>query len=244
MIRRLFAAALLTGCALGLAASVQAQSSPNACPRPDRDKTYSNVPYVPTTCWTTDHGPAAADVVLVFGQGPPTQSPNMLECPSAPYALCFFLGADGENRHQSRQFAAALRGRLHRRHGEVLLRLFPGRRQLRRHERHPEPERLERDGGGLRENSASTAATSRIRACAPLLRPRWGDCKIAPVCKYIREQNPTDASKSLIPGAATISDFSLALKADYNMLKSTPCPSGRYAGCMTAACRFPGGKTP
>ncbi len=50
----------------------------------------------------------------------------------------------------------------------------------------------------------------------------------APVCKAINKNR-------FIPGADTISTFSLALKPDFG-IGQTDCPAAPYAGCMTAPC--------
>ncbi len=82
------------GFALTLAAAAAAQpTGGQACAEPPPcGSKCSNLPYLETNCWTTEYGPAKADIVVVDGKGTPTDSPNMLECPSGPYALCFASG--------------------------------------------------------------------------------------------------------------------------------------------------------
>ncbi len=43
-------------------------------------------PFVENVFWTTEHGPAKADIML--------QSSNMISCTSGTYALCYYAGAD------------------------------------------------------------------------------------------------------------------------------------------------------
>ncbi len=233
-----FAAALCF--VLTLATPVLAQpGGPNACtlPAPCGD-TCSNQPYVETSCWTTQYGPAAADLVLVFGEGPPTQSPNMLECPSGPYALCFYSGpTEKTGTNPNNKVLPCVLDESGTTAKCTCAYFSSGTNYV--------------DINGILNLNAWYET---IQACGKFgehcrniknsklcvnSSPTEGDCKIAPVCKYVREQSPTDAAKSLVPGATTISDFSLALAADYNMKKVTSCASGKYAGCMTAACGKP-----
>lgn len=44
----------------------------------------NNKPFCPNNCWTTEYGPARADIIL----GSQTTSPNMLYCDPATIAYC------------------------------------------------------------------------------------------------------------------------------------------------------------
>jgi hypothetical protein len=87
------------------------------------------------------------------------------------------------------------------------------------------------DGAGCQNLGACGKDGSRA-GCASL--------PAAPVCRYVRDQNPRDASVSLIPGADLVSAFSFAMEEGYRM-GSTTCEPGLYAGCMTAPCYLPAG---
>jgi hypothetical protein len=61
----------------------------------------------------------------------------------------------------------------------------------------------------------------------------------APVCKYVKDQSPSNPQGSLMPKADLISTFSFAMsgKDGSHHLGSIPC-TGLYAGCMTAPCFY------
>jgi hypothetical protein len=233
----------VVGLTLTLAAAAVAQSAGGqACPEPPPcGSKCSNLPYVETNCWTTEYGPAKSDIVVVFGKGTPTDSTNMLECPSGPYALCFASGPrvkTGSNpNNKALPCVVDPSGKTA---SCSCIYFTSGTSYV--------------DINGILNLNAwyeTVAACGKLgERCRNIKNSKscagstTGDCKTAPVCQYVRGQNPADPATSLVPGAAAISAFSLALAADYDMNSVTSCPSGRYAGCMTAACTFPDGKTP
>jgi hypothetical protein len=197
----------------------------------------SNQPFVPTDCWTTPYGPAKADVV-VGG----VKSTNMLYCEGGTYALCFFSGppAPTGTNPKNKPLPCVLDGDIAKCTCQayttgsyfvdingILSRGVYDQTVL----------ACGQDGSGCQN----------ITICGPGPRGKDAKCKSlkpAPVCQYVQGQNPTDPSTSLIPKADLISTFSFAMHGDYR-LGSKSCPSGLYAGCMTAPCFFePGHKSP
>lgn len=216
--------------------------SPNPCPPPSCGSQCANLPYVPTTCWTTPYGPAAADVVQVCGNNPPTTSTNMLKCGAGPYALCFYSGPPEKTgiNPQNNNLPCVVDPS-----GKVAnctcqyyssgVNYIDINGILNLHAYYQ----------AVAECGASGAGCANIANsdfCAA--NPQADNCKEATVCQYVRNQNATNASVSLVPGANTISDFGFKMASSYNMKGVSPCASGRYAGCMTAACTFPNGTAP
>lgn len=223
------------------AAAVEPAMPSAACP----SSTSSG--YEVSNCWTTPYGPAAADVVLVEAPNTsPTKSPNMLQCESGPYALCFYSGppeATGKNCPSS---STCKNNKLPCKVNGVTATCdcqyySSGLNFV--------------DINGIlnlavyQETVAACGATGeRCRNLANEVvckeRSLLSICKEAPVCQYIREQNAKKPESSLVPNADTISDFSFAMAPNYHSTKTTQCPKGLYAGCMTAACTFPNGVAP
>jgi len=224
-------------------------SSEAACPNPPAcGSNCSNTPFAPTDCWTTPYGPAKADVVTSPGT-------NMLYCPAGSYALCFFSGpssptgngcpssskcnnkrlpcvlnADGKSANCTCQFYTAdaqhpyfvdINGILNRGAYDETVQVCGADGSL--------CANLKNCGEGL----------VRCPNPQPCSAPGTGAGCLAPVCKYVQQQNPSDPKVSLIPGAEVISTFSFAMNSTYT-LGTSPC-SGVYAGCMTAPCKFTSG---
>jgi hypothetical protein len=199
------------------------------------------VPYTKTECWTTAHGPAAADVVI-SASGNPMKSTNMLLCDSGPYALCFYSGppdATGINKDNPRMPCVVGKDGTS---AACTCEYFPSGSNfvdingiLNQNAWYETVQQCGHDGAGC-ANMAACGSGSDVTPAS---------CKMpeAKVCGYVRAQNAQQPEKSLVPGYDTISDFSMALATDYNMSKTTDC-EGAYAGCMTAGCRFRPGETP
>lgn len=211
---------------------------PNPAPCGDN---CSNVPYVENRCWTTAHGPAAANVVI-SADGNPQHSTNMLLCGAGPYALCFFSGppvATGFSNKDNNALPCTIE---------------PGADTA--------SCACQYYGAGISYVDINAiinqnAYYQTVQQCGHdgSLCANMADCKNigdpansicsqeAPVCSYVRNQNADNADQSLVPGADTISTFSLAMASDYKMAPTTNCRPGPYLGCMTAPCAFPDGVT-
>lgn len=239
-------AALLPGCstaptedkeAAGAAETTAQAGEP--CPTdPDcaQGDTCSNDPFRPTTCWPTTHGPAAADVV--------TGPSSLLLCSGGTYALCFFSGpkeATGTNAdnpplpcvydeatgHANCTCQAYTSGNYYVAIHDIL-------------------------NEGVYFDTVNTCGSDGHQ-CKNMLNcadPASDECQNAaepPVCQYVNDQDPNNMSVSLMPDADLISTFSFAMSGTPNdpsgnyEFGSTPCDSGLYAGCMTAACDNPNG---
>ncbi len=204
------------------------------CPPSPCGDDCSNQPFIPTRCWTTEYGPAKADIFLAKS--------NFLYCDGGTYALCFFSGPpDKTGKPGDKPFNNALPCTLQ---GDGVAnctcQVYTGGAYfvdinsiLNLYAWYETVAACGADGSGCKN----------IEACGD--KPTAGSCPglhFAPVCKYIREQDPENASVSLIPGADVISAFSLAMNDDYQV-GTSKCPSGEYAGCMTAPCYFQEGAT-
>ena len=214
----------------------------NACPPPTCDDHCKNVPYTEPDCWTTPYGPAAADIILVDGELPPTQSPNMLKCNAGPYALCFYSGppeATGTNSNNNKLPCVVNSGGNSAtctcQYYKSAVNYVDINGILNLHAYQQAVAQCGPTGTGCANitNSSYCAAN-----------PTAAQCQEAAVCQYIRDQNAAKPLQSLVPGADTISDFGFSMASNYNMSGVSPCQDGLYAGCMTAACSFPGGVEP
>ncbi len=227
------------------------QTSPPAlCPYPPPcgDK-CSNTPFVPTDCWTTQYGPAKADVVITENAKlGAVRSTNMLYCSSGSYALCFFSGPPfptgkncqpGSKNCTNKPLPCVLDGD----HANCTCQYYTADAThsyfvdingiLNRGAYQQAVQACGQDGSGC----------ANLKICGPHGKdPRCKKKQQAPVCAYVQNQSPTNASGSLMPDAEVISTFSFAMNSSYK-LGSVPC-SGLYAGCMTAPCKFPAGSSP
>lgn len=218
----------LTACATShqgtKAAAIPAPCSPCA-----EGETCSNYPFYPTDCWTTEHGPARADVV----EGPT----NLLYCDQGAYALCFFSGPPtptGKNPNNP-PLPCVLNGDIASCtcqvytagpsfvdiNGILNLGAYQQTVQL-----------CGQDGSGC-ANLSTCGKDGTNSGCDQLPQ--------APVCQYVQNQNPNDLTVSLMPKADLISTFSMTAMATDYQIGTTPNCEGRYAGCMTAPCFFPEG---
>lgn len=234
----------LVSCTLAAAAQAQVVGAPEPCsPTPKCAPNCKNVPFEQTACWTTPYGPAAADVVLVAEGKKATDSSNMLQCGSGPYALCFFSGppeptgkdpktnqklpcivdASGKTANCSCQYYSSGTNFVDI-NGILNLGAY-----------YETVAQCGHKGENCR-NLANKVACDK--------NPSLKQCQEAVVCQYIRNQNRQKPEQSLWPNADTISDFSFAMADDYDMTGVTSCTTDRYAGCMTAPCTFPNGTAP
>lgn len=212
----------------------------------------ANVPFEPTTCWPTEYGTAAADVV--------TTSANFLYCDTGNYALCFFSGPpfptgnlDSHPTNPALPCVLSDDGKT----ADCACEAFTASAE--------QPYYVDINSilnlGAYNETvykcGADGSRCKNIVSMKQLHCPDGPDgpttpngCLTPPVCAYLAGQNAADMSTSLLPGADLISAFSFAMgsssdKGEYTV-GSTPCngvDSGLYAGCMTAPCRYPSGVT-
>ena len=201
-------------------ASPPAQAADLKCPACEGD--CSNYPFQPTDCWTTEHGPARADVVEGLT--------NLLYCKDTPFALCFFSGpptATGTNPAANQPLPCVLEGDV----ANCTCKAYKQASFV--------------DINGILNLGAYQETVQLCgpdgSGCANFTNHQLQE---APVCKYVRQQSSKDPKVSLMPKADLISTFSTtAMKPNYKVGKSpaTGDCEGRYAGCMTAPCFFPGG---
>ena len=218
-------------------ASGSTQAADNPCPDPPPcGEDCSNHPFAPTDCWTTPYGPAKADVILAAGN--PLTSTNFLYCEGGAYALCFFSGPPdptGTN-PDNRPLPCVLQGDV----AKCTCQAYTSgpyfvdiNAILNLGAFYETVQACGQDGSGC----------ANIANCGPDgKKPGCKERKPAPVCQYVRDQNPDDSSVSLMPRADLVSTFSFAMDGDYR-IGSTPC-DGLYAGCMTAPCFFAEGHGP
>jgi hypothetical protein len=227
----------------------EAAAASNPCPYPvqcDGD-TCKNYPFKPTDCWTTPYGPARADVI-VSEKNSALSSPNMLLCEGNAYALCFFSGppqATGTNPGKNNPLPCVLNGDI----ANCTCQAYTGT-----------PNFVDINGilnrGAYFETvkvcGQDGSKCKNITNCWPTSDPKkQKECEaypVAPVCKYVKDQSPSNPEGSLMPKADLISTFSFAMSEPVKnppyKLGSTPCATKTphaYAGCMTAPCfRKPG----
>lgn len=200
--------------------------------------------FIPTDCWTTQYGPARANVITL---GPDEKSAldanNMLYCASGAYALCYFSGppeATGKDPSTNSRLPCVLDAT-----GDTALctckayqtgPYFVDIHAIGNLRVYYQTVDLCGDDGRLCQNIKHCGQDGTDPDCA--------NYKIPPVCAFVQNQNPNNAQASLIPGAELISTFSMAMNDDYQ-IASTDCPNDDhipYAGCMTAPCNFPLGR--
>jgi hypothetical protein len=195
----------------------------------------SSQPFVKTDCWTTQYGPAEADVV----SGNPVNSPNMLYCNGGTYALCFFSGppnATGSHPGSNNPLPCVL-------HGDVAnctCQAYPSGPY------YVDINGILNRGAYLETVSAcgpDGSGCQNISVCGK--NPNAAGCtalKPAPVCASVKNQSPSNPAGSLMPKADLDSTFSFAM-TDYPLNPHPSDCSGLYAGCMTAPCFFKKGHT-
>lgn len=169
------------------------------------------LPFVYNRYWTTDYGPAQADVMTQ----PATGSTEMLKCPQTgvDYALCYYSGpATGD---------PALPCKVDEVKGVAYCECYP----LTTTDKIP----YYVDVNAIL-NLCVYLETIRVcgqdgSGCAGPNAPT------PPVCSYI-------ADNTLMPGADLISTFSLAKASEYGGANACTSCNGVYAGCMTAKCKW------
>ncbi|UXI70092.1 hypothetical protein [Tahibacter amnicola] len=191
-------------------------------------------PYVPNTFWTTEYGPAAADVVLS-----PT---NFLSCPAGPYALCFYSGPDTPPKAAQGGKLPSLPCKVSKDDPEIAeCRCYAENgisyidiHAIRNTEAYIETIRIcGQDGAGCR-NLLTDALPGDVTTSTGA---SLGSLPVAPACSYLIAGS--DGIAPMAPDAQVVSTFSLARAKRYasgqTSCTSTPAP---YAGCMTASCTF------
>jgi hypothetical protein len=212
--------------------STSSTTTGDACPQPPPcGDNCSNYPFVPTDCWTTEYGPAKADVIM----GDPLTSSNMLYCNGGTYALCFYSGppnATGKDPSANSPLPCVMKGDI----AQCTCQAYTSGAYF-------------VDINGILNRGAydqtvqacgqDGSKCANIGNCGPDGRkPGCERYTQAPVCQYVKNQNPEDPTGSLMPKADLISTFSFAMAKDYET-RPTPCTAGLYAGCMTAPCSLP-----
>lgn len=222
--RRFLAQAIMF---LSLITTVHAETMPATC---EQD---CPAPYVENEFWTTQYGPAAANIVLS-----PT---NFLACTSDSYALCYYSGPDAtpDGKHGkrlpslpckvSKEDSGAALCRCYAESGTSYVDIHA----IRNTEAYIETVRVCGLNGEKCANMASEAAAkaaAQLGKTSPAL-------PVAPVCGYL--QAGPNGMTSMAPDAELVSTFSFARAGSYG-IKQTDCTDSAmpYAGCMTASCSF------
>jgi hypothetical protein len=222
--------------ATGAAAAKPASGTPCQT-SPSCTTDCSNVPPVPTECWTTAYGPAKADVILSSSKAGALRSTNMLYCPTAMYALCFFSGPPTPTGKNCPGTSCT---------NQPLPCVADGNIAKCTCKAYTSPYFVDINGilnlgayyQTVNQCGPDGSRCKNLLACGPKGRlPGCAALKWAPVCDYVKNQNPAAPSGSLWPKADLVSTFGFAMDANYQ-LASTRCKAGPYAGCMTAPCTF------
>ena len=230
------------------APAVATTSGGTPCPNPPPCKaghTCSNYPYAPTDCWTTQYGPAKADVIIGAPKAGAVRSTNMLYCEGNTYALCFFSGPPTPTGTSTNPPNNPLPCVLNGDTANCTCQAYTSGANF------VDINGILNQGAYFKTVDVCGQDGSRCKNivnCGP--RGNLPGCKHhpdAPVCKYVKNQNPNDPQVSLMPKADLISTFSFAMspiKGGPYQLGITPC-SGLYVGCMTAPCAYgPNHKSP
>lgn len=208
---------------LSLLTASHAESLPETC---EQD---CPAPFVENAFWTTEYGPAAANIVLS-----PT---NFLACSSSAYALCYYSGPgaapDGEHGYRlpslpckvSKDKSGIADCRCYAESGTSYVDIH----SIRNTEAYIETIRVCGLNGEKCANMASEAA-AKLGKTPPVLQT-------APVCGYL--QAGSDGKVSMAPDTELVSTFSFVRAKRYGTAQTdctgSPMP---YAGCMTASCSF------
>jgi hypothetical protein len=192
-------------------------------------------PYVPNAFWTTEYGPATANILLS-----PT---NFLSCSSTSYALCYYSGPDAAPK--KKRGVAALPAlpcnisgddpdiadcRCYAESGTSYVDIH----SIRNTEAYIETIRACGMNGEKCRNLASDELPGRVLALTGATPPTL---PTAPVCGYL--QADASGKAPMAPDAELVSTFSFARAKSYGVAQ-TDCTSAAapYAGCMTASCTF------
>ena len=204
----------------------------------------SNTPFELTKCWTTTYGPAQADVVVVPAGTKPaaaTKSPNMLSCQGGGYALCFFSGPPTAIVQGGQPLPCVLRpGGLI---ADCTCQYYISGQYF------VDINGILNQGAyfeAVEQCGADGSGCLNIVSCPPG-SPCPTDVPQANVCNYINNQPLGNPACSFYPKAQVLSTFSFAMSppnGSYSLSATPQTCNGKYAGCMTAACRFADGSEP
>lgn len=239
------AAAPAASAATAPAVSNSTQESGTPCPTPppcESGHGCSNYPFQPTDCWTTPYGPAKADVIVATQPGGAVRSTNMLYCDGNTYALCFFSGPPTPTGTSSSNNPLPC---VLNETGDTANCTcqaytsgpnFVDINAILNRGAYFETVSVCGQNGSKCQNIVNCGPGGDQPGCKTHLR--------APVCKYVKDQSPSNPEGSLMPKADLVSTFSLAMsgKDGSYPLGATPC-TGPYAGCMTAPCFYGSGHT-
>lgn len=217
---------LLGWLALVLLAGSAAAQNPATCTQD------CPAPYVPNVFWTTEYGPAAANIVLS-----PT---NFLACSSTSYALCYYSGPDAAPKKKrgvaalpplpctvSSEDANIADCRCYAESGNSYVDIH----SIRNTEAYIETVRVCGLNGEKCRNLVSDELPGRIASATGATPPTL---PTAPVCDYL--QADASGKAPMAPDAELVSTFSFARAKSYGV-QQTDCPNAApYAGCMTASC--------
>ena len=209
--------------------------------------TPCNTPFELTKCWTTPYGPARADVVVVpAGTVPPvpTKSPNMLACQNGgAYALCFFSGPPGSIVAKGNSLPCALdkdglTANCTCQYYSSGTYFVDINGILNKGAYFEAVNQCGADGSGCLNITNCQQDSQGAYTCSG---PQQ-----AKVCNYINSQSSGNAASSFYPTAQAqvVSTFSFAMTPPYALSATPPTCNGKYAGCMTAPCRFADGSDP
>jgi hypothetical protein len=226
---------------------VSPASTGTPCPNPPPcGSNCTSTPLQPTDCWTTEYGPAKADVIIPkAGTKTAVTSPNMLYCEGNTYALCFFSGPPTKTgKSQTNKDLPCVLSADGKTASCTCQAYTSGPNFV--------------DINGILNQGAYFEAVSQcgldggrcknIEHCWPQDDPKkQTECAKYPqanVCQYVKNQGGADGSTDpkswLWPKADLISTFSFAMsgKDGGYHLGGTSCAAGLYAGCMTAPCTY------
>jgi hypothetical protein len=206
----------------------------------------TNMPLELTRCWTTPYGPAKADVVVVPAGVKPavsTNSPNLLSCQGGGYALCAFSGPPNG------LFGGQALPCTLDRHGLVANCTCQYYKSgayfvdinaiLNQGAYFQAVKQCGADGCGCLNITTGTASST-----CPSTPPQ----QQATVCNYVNNQSKGDPASSFYPKGQIVSTFSFAMSpqegGSYIFAAQPTTCHGKYAGCMTAACKFSDGSSP
>lgn len=226
-----------------------AAAAHNPCPYPppcNSGHNCSNYPFQPTDCWTTQYGPAKADVII-SSKKTALSSTNMLLCEGNTYALCFFSGPPTKTgRSEANNPLPCVLNAAGTAASCTCQAYTSG------------PNFVDMNGilnrGAYFETVAACGPDGSLCKNIVNCGEKGDRCKNntslkqAPVCKYVANQGSGDPTGWLMPKANLISTFSFAMsplsepKTSPYLLGTTQC-SGLYAGCMTAPCSYRPGHT-
>jgi hypothetical protein len=204
---------------------------------PSCGDTCSNTPFELTKCWTTTYGPAKADVVVVPASAKvaaATSSPNMLSCQGGGYALCFFSGpptaiSGGPNALPCKLRPDGLVADCTCQYYSSGTYYVDINGILNQGAYYEAVKQCGPDGSGCSNIVASSTTTANV-------------------CTYVNNQPLDNPAGSFYPtGAQVVSTFSFAMSppnGSYSLSTKPATCNGKYAGCMTAPCRFADGSSP